>query len=634
MMPGALAGLAACLFSGREDWRRRVVYFAFFGALGWGFGGSIAYMPPLSYTQSGHLPTQVYGFFGCFLIGFLWASLGGAGTAYPAVETRERLTALFRPLCWVLVFWTVEYFLEDAFVAWYERTVHGMDAVTSDFRQRNPFYWLDSEWLEATVALAALCAFDLWDRRFEKSPLLLLFGVMGALAGIVVETVLYFTGILGLLLRVLVHYQGDLSAVSPATGQPFDPANLMTNWPQVFFDAGHHLGWIFGLIAGIGFYFYRYGKWRSGASLLLHMTIGSYIAFLIGPVLLSNFFGSVGGFRLQPPRGDSWANIVGAFIGMLVYARRNNLGPVIFASFVSGMIGGLGLMIAQLLKTLAFSLGNPVHVQDPAVIERWAHWRHANWHSICTEQGAGILYGLGIAVAIGLLSTRVRPVTDEPRVRKWTEAFSVSFILNVLLYVNMIKMIEDWTREQAGGFRAVPETMKMPLFGSIEMSAWAWFTLFFLFISACTIALLAAHMRRPLAAVPKSWLGKGQIFYLLFLWAIVIGNFTRALVGFNEQRIATEGLIIVNALIATFIILVHARDREEVAIRPVEDFRPVTRKVILAGLAALVIFAFGFTAVIRGTYGDKPDGWGSGNWRFGPTADWRTKPILKNVMHR
>ena len=29
-------------------------------------------------------------------------ALGGAGTAYPAVESRDRLTQLFKPLCWVL----------------------------------------------------------------------------------------------------------------------------------------------------------------------------------------------------------------------------------------------------------------------------------------------------------------------------------------------------------------------------------------------------------------------------------------------------------------------------------------------------------------------------------------------------
>ena len=34
MIPGALAALAACLLSGREDWRGRAPWFALFGGLG------------------------------------------------------------------------------------------------------------------------------------------------------------------------------------------------------------------------------------------------------------------------------------------------------------------------------------------------------------------------------------------------------------------------------------------------------------------------------------------------------------------------------------------------------------------------------------------------------------------------
>jgi len=44
MIPGALAAMAAVLVSGRDDWQRRIPFFAFFGAIGWAFGGSISYM--------------------------------------------------------------------------------------------------------------------------------------------------------------------------------------------------------------------------------------------------------------------------------------------------------------------------------------------------------------------------------------------------------------------------------------------------------------------------------------------------------------------------------------------------------------------------------------------------------------
>src|ERR1044071_7357499 len=103
MIPGALAAMAAVLLSRREDWWRRIAYFAFFGALGWSFGGSLSYMQVISYTHSGHSGSVLYGFACLFLIGFLWAAMGGAGTALPAVLDRNRLTEFFAPLTAVFI---------------------------------------------------------------------------------------------------------------------------------------------------------------------------------------------------------------------------------------------------------------------------------------------------------------------------------------------------------------------------------------------------------------------------------------------------------------------------------------------------------------------------------------------------
>src|SRR6266850_8437034 len=84
MIPGALATLAAVLLSGRQDWMERCGSFAFFGALGWSFGGSMSYMQVIAYTHSGHSPSVLYGFACLFILGFAWGALGGAGTALPA----------------------------------------------------------------------------------------------------------------------------------------------------------------------------------------------------------------------------------------------------------------------------------------------------------------------------------------------------------------------------------------------------------------------------------------------------------------------------------------------------------------------------------------------------------------------
>src|SRR5437870_8134596 len=134
MIPGALASLAAILLSGRSDWHERAVYFAFFGALGWSFGGSISYMQVIAYTHSGHSGSVLYGFACLFAIGFLWAAMGGAGTALPALLDRDRLTEFFIPLTAVFIAWCLQDFAEDRLVA-----------VNPDFRHESPLYWNDTD---------------------------------------------------------------------------------------------------------------------------------------------------------------------------------------------------------------------------------------------------------------------------------------------------------------------------------------------------------------------------------------------------------------------------------------------------------------------------------------------------------
>ena len=640
MIPGALAGIAAALISGREDWRRRVPYFAFFGALGWAFGGSIAYMVPPTYTQTGHLATQVYGFFATFLEAFLWAGLGGAATAYAAVEEREKLTAIFHPLLWVFGIWAVQYVIQDTPFDIQDRLFAAFGADRSDFRQRDPLYWLDSEWLEAVLALAALCAFDLWDRRFSKFGQLVLLIVGGAAVGLGIQQLLAATGLQAAIVSALVHPQGDVTLLDPATGAAkFAAEDMITNWPVIFAKLSAHLGWLFGTVSGVAIYFWRYGAWRSGSALLVRMALWSFIVFLAGPVLLSNlpFFQSVGGFRLAPPRGDSWANILGCYIGLVLYFRKTGQKPVVFAALLAGALGGLALTTAQFVKVLCISPGNPVLTSNPAITQFWQHWLSANWHSIALEQFAGFLYGLAIVIPLGMLASRLPVRRDEPRVRPWTEIFAVVFVLNIVSYINIVKNVRDWTEAHQigqGVFRSVAEFLRAPLIGNINLSAWMWFTLMWLAFTACTVYVLARHRRQPVALLPTAWLGKGQLLYLLFLWLIVIANFTKAVVAFSDGRIATEGMVMVDALICTVLILGFARQQDETPEIRAADYGALIRKSTVWVVVFLVGAMAFYTSGIRALYGDKFVGWGGNNVRFGENADWRVKPILKSGKHR
>ena len=220
----------------------------------------------------------------------------------------------------------------------------------------------------------------------------------------------------------------------------------------------------------------------------------------------------------------------------------------------------------------------PRLTDNPVVIAAWQHWRSANWHSIALEQFAGVLYGLAIVIPIGILASRLPVRRDEPRVRPWTEIFAVVFIFNILTYINVVKNIEDWTaaaqdRRQwrpKGCSVLSPRCSSAPLFGSIEISAWSWFTLMWIAFTACTILVLVRHRRYPVALIPSTWLGKGQLLYLMFLWLMVIANFAKALVAFPTAASRRKALVMFNALICTVLILGWAANRT----KPPRSARP------------------------------------------------------------
>jgi hypothetical protein len=312
----------------------------------------------------------------------------------------------------------------------------------------------------------------------------------------------------------------------------------------------------------------------------------------------------------------------------------------VFVTLLSGAFGGLALTTAQFVKVFCYSPGNPRLTDNPAVIQAWQHWGSANWHSLALEQFAGFIYGLAIVVPIGLLASRLPARRDEPRVRPWTEIFAVVFIFNILTYVNIVKNLEDWTQPHKimvngaeGVFHSVAKVLQAPLFDSINMSPWSWFTLMWIAFTACTVLVLVRHRRQPVALIPSTWLGKGQLLYLMFLWLMVIANFTRALVAFSDGRIATEGTIMFNALVCTVLILGYARQPDETPAFKEADFGLFTRKAAALTVALLIATTTLYTLGIRRLYGNQQTGWGGHNLRLGPDADWRLKPLLKTKPH-
>ncbi|WP_165229086.1 hypothetical protein [Aquisphaera insulae] len=473
MLPGALAAMAAVLLSGRRDWLPAIPFFAMFGALGWSFGGSISYMQVIGYTHSGHSLSVLYGFANLFVIGFLWAAPGGAGTALTAVAGPSRVAGLFMPLGAVFLAW----WLQGVAI---EPALRGLGVGLN---------WYDTDWLAATLALVA--------------------------AGMVVA----------IRLRV---------------------------------DAG--------------------------TSLVIHMAAGWWAGLALLVLLL--------GLRMTPPRGDNWAGCTGMVAGILIYCLRTGLPEVARATIVTGVIGGIGFAAASMLKLVEVTSGYTT-----------------NWHSVL-EQTTGFFNGIAIALAMRGLARRVGRLPDgeqEPSVRR-TRPLAVAFVLLMIPYLNLRKNVPDWTR-----VKSVPEV----LYG---IPAWLWFDLAFVVVAAGLAVLLARHARRPLAVVPTSPLGAGQGLFLLLLAIMVIGNFEKALVSFADQRLITEGVIHVNAVICAVLLLVDdavpdPSPSPEMAGRPRRWGR-----LLAAGLAASLLAIVADWAIVRSIYGDRFAGHAGLHIRFGPDA--------------
>jgi hypothetical protein len=487
MIPGALAAMAAVMLSGREDWLRRTPYFAFFGALGWSFGGSISYMQVIAYTHSGHSGSVLYGFACLFLIGFLWAAMGGAGTALPALLKSAELRDFFPAVIAVFIGWCIQDILTYLLVH-----------VDSAFRQNDPLYWYDTDWLAALVAIVCVLVWGAIRKRLDR-----------------------------------------------------------------------------------------------GTALVLHMAIGWWIGFLVLVVLF--------GWRMTPPRGDNWAGCLGMVLGMFVYFGRRVPG-LAYAALLSGIIGGIGFALADAVKLLGIYSG----------------WQ-TNWHSIL-EQTYGLINGIGIGLMMLWLSRRAPPtVSDLGETQGWTRGFSSFFVLIVITYLNFVKNVETWTK-----VKTVPPEM-------YGLSARVWFNMAYALLAIVVLALLFVQRKRRIALLAGSSLGRGQLFYLVFLWWVVIGNFERAVVGFAPQRLVTEGAIFLNALICTALVLALSCEGGAPTELPPPRF-PFAR-LATAGLFALVVTTSGSWAIVRALYGNNPAPGANLHIRFGPNATATTAPLAKDRPH-
>lgn len=175
--------------------------------------------------------------------------------------------------------------------------------------------------------------------------------------------------------------------------------------------------------------------------------------------------------------------------------------------------------------------------------------------------------------------------------------------------------------------------MKAPLFQEIVLPAEMWFNLAWFAAVLAFLAVLIVHLRRPIPAIPASWIGKGQLIYLTILWIMVIANFERSMNPFSEQRLVTEWLLFIHAAIATFLILIlPAPAIEEPLTFPSVSYGRMVIKALTLGLPLAMVIMYGYARVTFRIFGQ--ENLPGAQYRWGPKAEWRVKPILKNSKHR
>ena len=358
--------------------------------------------------------------------------------------------------------------------------------------------------------------------------------------------------------------------------------------------------WLANLVAmaaGIIVSLFR-GGFDIATSLVLHMTIGWFVSFLGLVVVLK--------LRMTPPRGDNWAGCVGLAAGLLIYCWRYDLYGLAFAGLITGFVGGIGFGLGQLLKLLNIRTG-----------------LQTNWHSVM-EQTQGLLFGIAIAVCMGLLSTVAPAGSNAGPPPAWTGMFATGFVLVGLTYLNHRKAPLNWVDKVASLSK---RPYGLPLAGwFVRSKGWiGWLELVYIAIGIALFWLMHAHRSKPISFIPDTWTGTGQLLYLVFLWWVVNFNFALKIVEFTPRRLVTEGVITFNAVICTILaaLVVRTDAFHQPLFLSAGSFAAWIGYTSCVGLAATVAFTLFEWGLTHALFGRRHIPFAFRHIRFGPDATIR-----------
>ncbi len=131
-----------------------------------------------------------------------------------------------------------------------------------------------------------------------------------------------------------------------------------------------------------------------------------------------------------------------------------------------------------------------------------------------------------------------------------------------------------------------------------------WFELLYLAFGIILLVLSVRHLRRALPVVPESWLGKGQLLYLVFLWFVSFMSLSHDLAGLNSVGWVMHWGLAVNALVCTYLVMCAPESHARRFLPSGSPDQGWLRRTVALGLLAAVGCTFGGSALKRALFGD------------------------------
>ena len=300
-------------------------------------------------------------------------------------------------------------------------------------------------------------------------------------------------------------------------------------------------------------------KSRPACQLIVLITV----AWWLGLGLLTGVLG----LHMTPPRSDSWAALLGVTVAIFAYLIKSKNWAGLMLACYGVLAGGIGFACGDFIQMLGRAKWGPI-AQYP-ILQKLPYWT-------LMEQTFGFIMGLGVAIGfIQLIRGQVAPAVED-KDQGYLNEFAVFCLLVPMMWVNFKKNVHAWIRDG----RLVPDYLGLS-------TAWWAVILSIALVGLVTYALY--HNRQSkLALIPNSALGKGQLLFLLVVWFIIVGYFTRVIGGTGS----VDGINITSFWLAAFIVSFVVLSADQKGILIAGNPVPATDQSWIPGWRHWLLWAF------------------------------------------